>query len=49
MKPLSVKQIRAIISGELVHGSDDVIVQYGAYRLKQMKNKIRSFLQVEES
>ena len=39
MKPLSVKSIRAIISGELVHGSDEVMVQYGAYRLKQVKNQ----------
>ena len=39
MKPLSVKSIRAIISGELVHGSDEVMVQYGAYRLKKVKNQ----------
>ncbi|WP_438314261.1 Mur ligase family protein [Sporosarcina sp. FA9] len=39
MKPLSVKQIRTIFDGELVLGSDDVLVHYGAYRLKQVKKQ----------
>ncbi|SER97867.1 Mur ligase family protein [Psychrobacillus sp. OK032] len=39
MKPHTVSSIRTIISGELVQGSDEVLVQYGAYRLKQIKNK----------
>ncbi|MFF5996852.1 UDP-N-acetylmuramoyl-tripeptide--D-alanyl-D-alanine ligase [Lysinibacillus sp. KU-BSD001] len=38
MKPLSVKQLCTIISGELVQG-EEVIIQYGAYRLKQVKHK----------
>ena len=39
MKPHPVGIIRTIISGELVQGSDEVIVNYGAYRLKQIKKK----------
>lgn len=39
MNPLSVSEIRAIIDGELVQGSDETIVRYGAYRLKQIKKK----------
>lgn len=39
MKPLLVRQIRTIIAGKLIQGSDDVIVRYGAYRLKQIKNQ----------
>lgn len=39
MKPYTVGSIRAIISGELMQGSDEVMVHYGAYRLKQIKNK----------
>ncbi|MGE8205250.1 Mur ligase family protein [Heyndrickxia sp. NPDC080065] len=39
MKPLSVSQIRSIVDGELIHGSDNVIVYNGAYRLKQVKNQ----------
>ncbi|KXH79763.1 UDP-N-acetylmuramoyl-tripeptide--D-alanyl-D-alanine ligase [Sporosarcina sp. HYO08] len=38
MRPLTVKCIRNIIAGRLVQGSDEVIVQYGAYRLKQIKH-----------
>ena len=37
MKPLSVKHIRTTIAGDLIQGSDDMIVYYGAYRLKQVK------------
>ncbi|QPQ36113.1 MULTISPECIES: Mur ligase family protein [unclassified Lysinibacillus] len=37
MKPLSVKNLTAIIAGKLLHGSDEVLIQYGAYRLKQVK------------
>ena len=39
MKVHSVGDIREIISGELVQGSDETEVYYGAYRLKQIKNK----------
>ncbi|MFJ8065718.1 Mur ligase family protein [Psychrobacillus sp. NPDC096426] len=39
MKPHTVGSIRTIISGELVQGSDEVLVHYGAYRLKQIKNQ----------
>ncbi len=39
MKPLSVRCIRTILSGDLIQGSDEVMVQYGAYRLKQVKNQ----------
>lgn len=39
MKPLSVRQIRAILSGKLIQGSDQMIVHYGAYRLKQVRKK----------
>lgn len=38
MKPLSVRLIRTILDGELILGSDDLIIHYGAYRLKQVKN-----------
>ena len=38
MKPLSVSQIRTIIAGKLIQGSDDAAVHFGAYRLKQIKN-----------
>ncbi|KOS68742.1 UDP-N-acetylmuramoyl-tripeptide--D-alanyl-D-alanine ligase [Lysinibacillus contaminans] len=37
MKPLSVKNLTAIIAGKAVQGSDEVLIQYGAYRLKQVK------------
>lgn len=39
MKPLSVRQIRTILAGELIQGFDDEIVHYGAYRIKQVKEK----------
>ncbi|WP_066074386.1 Mur ligase family protein [Neobacillus soli] len=39
MKPLSVECIRTIFSGDLIQGSDDVIIHFGAYRLKQIKNQ----------
>ncbi|MEK5333011.1 MULTISPECIES: Mur ligase family protein [unclassified Lysinibacillus] len=37
MKPLSVKNLTAITAGKLLQGSDEVLIQYGAYRLKQVK------------
>ncbi|MHA6260168.1 Mur ligase family protein [Sporosarcina sp. CAU 1771] len=37
MKPLTVMQLRIAINGELIQGSDDVIVKHGAYRIKQVK------------
>ena len=37
MKPLTVKQLRIAINGELIQGSDDVIIRHGAYRIKQVK------------
>lgn len=37
MKPISVKNLTAIIAGQMVQGSDEVLIQYGAYRLKQVK------------
>jgi UDP-N-acetylmuramoyl-tripeptide--D-alanyl-D-alanine ligase len=39
MKPLSVRQIRTTIAGELIQGSDHVMIHYGAYRLKQIKEQ----------
>ena len=39
MKPHTVKEIRAIISGDLIQGSDEIVIHYGAYRLKQIKNQ----------
>ena len=39
MKPLTVKQLRIAINGELIQGSDDVIVRHGAYRIKQVKKQ----------
>ncbi len=39
MKPLSVRHIRKTLAGDLIQGSDDVIVHYGAYRLKQVKKQ----------
>ena len=38
MKPFSVKHIRTMLAGDLIQGSDDVIVHYGAYRLKQVRH-----------
>ena len=37
MKPLTTGYIRKIISGKLVHGKDDLLIQHGAYRLKQVR------------
>ncbi len=37
MKPLSVKNLAMITAGYLVHGSEDTLIQHGAYRLKQVK------------
>ncbi|WP_342599951.1 UDP-N-acetylmuramoyl-tripeptide--D-alanyl-D-alanine ligase [Psychrobacillus sp. FSL H8-0483] len=39
MKPHTVGTIRNVISGELVQGTDELSVHYGAYRLKQIKNQ----------
>jgi UDP-N-acetylmuramoyl-tripeptide--D-alanyl-D-alanine ligase len=39
MKPFSVKQIRTLLDGELIQGSDEAIVHYGAYRLKQVRKQ----------
>ena len=38
MKPLTTGYIRKIISGKLVHGKDDLLIQHGAYRLKQVRH-----------
>ncbi len=38
MKPLTAGYIRKITSGQLVHGTDDLIIKYGAYRLKQVRH-----------
>ncbi|MBS4206955.1 UDP-N-acetylmuramoyl-tripeptide--D-alanyl-D-alanine ligase [Bacillus sp. FJAT-50079] len=38
MNSLSVKQVRTILSGKLIQGSDDVMIHHGAYRLKQIKH-----------
>lgn len=37
MKPLPVKNLTAIVEGKMMQGSDKVLIQYGAYRLKQVK------------
>ncbi len=37
MKPLTVKNLTAITAGKVVQGSDEVLIHYGAYRLKQVK------------
>jgi len=37
MKPLTVQDLKAITAGELVQGSREVLIQHGAYRLKQVK------------
>ncbi|MBS4199891.1 UDP-N-acetylmuramoyl-tripeptide--D-alanyl-D-alanine ligase [Bacillus sp. FJAT-49732] len=39
MKPLLVRQIRNILSGTLLHGSDETTVHHGAYRLKHISKK----------
>lgn len=38
MKPLTTGYIRKIITGKLVHGKDDLLIQHGAYRLKQVRH-----------
>ena len=38
MKPISVEALCKIVSGEIIHGSS-FWIQYGAYRLKQVKHK----------
>ncbi|MFJ7951706.1 UDP-N-acetylmuramoyl-tripeptide--D-alanyl-D-alanine ligase [Lysinibacillus sp. NPDC096418] len=43
MKPLSVKKLTAIIAGKMEQGIDEVLIQYGAYRLKQVKNPNTAF------
>ncbi|MCG7345201.1 UDP-N-acetylmuramoyl-tripeptide--D-alanyl-D-alanine ligase [Sporosarcina sp. ACRSL] len=37
MKPLTTGYIRKIICGKLVHGTDNLLIQHGAYRLKQVR------------
>ncbi len=37
MKPLTVKNLTMITAGNLVQGSEEVLIQHGAYRLKQVK------------
>jgi len=37
MKPLTVQNLKAITAGDLVQGSEEVLIQHGAYRLKQVK------------
>lgn len=39
MKPLTTGYIRNIISGKLVHGTDNLLIQHGAYRLKQVRQR----------
>ena len=46
MKPLSVKNLAMITAGYLVHGSEDTLIQHGAYRLKQVKKSNTALLQV---
>lgn len=43
MKPLSVKLLTAIVEGKLMQGSDEAFIQYGAYRLKQVKKTNTAF------
>ncbi|MFJ7736303.1 UDP-N-acetylmuramoyl-tripeptide--D-alanyl-D-alanine ligase [Lysinibacillus sp. NPDC097287] len=43
MKPLTVKKLTAIIAGKKEQGIDEVLIQYGAYRLKQVKNPNTAF------
>lgn len=43
MKPLSVKTLTEIVGGKLIQGSDEVLIQYGAYRLKQVKKPNTAF------
>ena len=38
LKPLSVKTLCTTVSGQLIQG-EEVSIQYGAYRLKQVKHK----------
>ncbi|MGE7688540.1 UDP-N-acetylmuramoyl-tripeptide--D-alanyl-D-alanine ligase [Lysinibacillus sp. NPDC097214] len=37
MKPLTVQNLTVITAGHLVQGSEEVLIQHGAYRLKQVK------------
>ena len=37
MRPLSVNQLLTVIGGELEQGSKEILIRYGAYRLKQIK------------
>ncbi|WP_042473431.1 Mur ligase family protein [Bacillus ndiopicus] len=39
MKPIPVGAVVEIIGGELVKGSPDLLIEHGAYRLKQIKHK----------
>ncbi|GEN82693.1 UDP-N-acetylmuramoyl-tripeptide--D-alanyl-D-alanine ligase [Sporosarcina luteola] len=38
LKSLSTGNIRQVIAGTLIHGTDDLLIQHGAYRLKQVRN-----------
>ncbi|MDN4607591.1 UDP-N-acetylmuramoyl-tripeptide--D-alanyl-D-alanine ligase [Sporosarcina highlanderae] len=38
MKPLTIGYIRQVMNGEILQGSDDLRIQYGAYRLKQVRH-----------
>ncbi|GLC89296.1 Mur ligase family protein [Lysinibacillus piscis] len=37
MKPLSVKHLTSRIAGQLIQGEEELLIQHGAYRLKQVK------------
>ena len=43
MKQLTVKRLTEIVEGKLLQGSEDVCIQYGAYRLKQVKKPNTAF------
>jgi UDP-N-acetylmuramoyl-tripeptide--D-alanyl-D-alanine ligase len=37
LKPLSIEYIRKIVDGELIHGSDTLLIETSAYRLRQVR------------
>lgn len=39
MKPIPVSAVVEIVNGELIKGSADLVIEHGAYRLKQIKHK----------
>lgn len=43
MKPIPVGAVVEIIGGELVKGSSDLLIEHGAYRLRQIKHKRTAF------